>query len=175
MRRAPPRPFAKRGHDRAWPSKLRTRRSAPWRLVVEIGRAKKSCPDPARRWRAAWHRFPRHHAPAPNSTRYWAAASVASAVPSRAAASAQDALRTAPISKSGQAHATPAQAINSGSVKMRSDDGRPIEILLVEDSPSDTELTVEALPKGFVEVVNAVEQFWLTIVKLPPNGAGPKL
>jgi hypothetical protein len=58
---------------------------------------------------------------------------------------------------------------------MRPDDGRPIEILLVEDSPSDTELTVEALPKGFVEVVNAVEQFWLTIVKLPPNGTGPKL
>jgi CheY-like chemotaxis protein len=28
---------------------------------------------------------------------------------------------------------------------MNSDQGRPIEILLVEDSPSDTELTVEAL------------------------------
>ncbi len=29
-------------------------------------------------------------------------------------------------------------------------DGRPIEILLVEDSPSDTDLTVEALQKGKV-------------------------
>jgi chemotaxis family two-component system response regulator Rcp1 len=33
---------------------------------------------------------------------------------------------------------------------MKSDDGRPVEILLVEDSPSDTELTLEALSEGKV-------------------------
>ncbi|HEV2211188.1 MAG TPA: response regulator [Verrucomicrobiae bacterium] len=33
---------------------------------------------------------------------------------------------------------------------MKSDDGRPVEILLVEDSPSDTELTLEALREAKV-------------------------
>ncbi|MGH7969273.1 MAG: response regulator, partial [Limisphaerales bacterium] len=33
---------------------------------------------------------------------------------------------------------------------MKSDQGRPVEILLVEDSPSDTELTLEALREAKV-------------------------
>ncbi len=33
---------------------------------------------------------------------------------------------------------------------MKIDDGRPVEILLVEDSPSDTELTIEALREAKV-------------------------
>ncbi len=33
---------------------------------------------------------------------------------------------------------------------MKADEGRPVEILLVEDSPSDTELTVEALREAKV-------------------------
>jgi len=65
--------------------------------------------------------------------------------------------------------------------------GRPIEILLVEDSPSDAELTIEALREArvsnqlnancyiikpvnfqqFLEVVRTIESFWLTVVTLP--------
>jgi hypothetical protein len=68
----------------------------------------------------------------------------------------------------------------------------PIKILLVEDSPSDVRLTMEALrearlhnqidvaPDGeaaltnsvdldqFIRVVQSIQDFWLTIVKLPP-------
>ena len=46
--------------------------------------------------------------------------------------------------------------------------GRPIEILLVEDNPGDIRLTVEALREAKVRNnLHVVEDFWLTIVKLP--------
>ena len=49
----------------------------------------------------------------------------------------------------------------------------------MEDNPGDVRLTVEALKEAKVRnnlhvvedgVVKSIEDFWLTIVKLPPNG-----
>jgi len=59
--------------------------------------------------------------------------------------------------------------------------GAPVDILLVEDNPGDADLAREALEGSkirntllnlhqFLCVVKAIEDFWLTIVKLPPNG-----
>jgi hypothetical protein len=66
--------------------------------------------------------------------------------------------------------------------------GKKVEILLVEDNPGDVRLTMEALKDGkvlndlsvvgdgvvdfvqFANVIKSIEDFWLTIVKLPQNG-----
>ena len=61
----------------------------------------------------------------------------------------------------------------------------PIQVLLVEDNPVDVRLTQEAtrdakvsneiqdgrevLLDKFIEVVRSIEDFWLTIVWLPPR------
>jgi hypothetical protein len=63
----------------------------------------------------------------------------------------------------------------------------PIEILLVEDSPGDVNLTIEALRGArvansyvtkpvafdeFIAAIRSIEGFWLSIVRLPlPRGA----
>ncbi len=52
----------------------------------------------------------------------------------------------------------------------------PIQILLVEDNPGDVRLTREVLKDGrindqFVTVVRSIEEFWLSIVKLPGGEA----
>lgn len=45
--------------------------------------------------------------------------------------------------------------------------GRPIEILLAEDELGDVRFSKPVVPAPFLEVVRAIEDFWLCIVKLP--------
>jgi len=61
---------------------------------------------------------------------------------------------------------------------MNSDQGRPIEILLVEDSPSDTDLTVEALKdfkvRNHVNVVEDGVQAMLFLRRQGPYAQAPR-
>jgi len=46
-------------------------------------------------------------------------------------------------------------------------DAVPIEVLLVEDSPGDVRLTKPVDLDGFLRVVKSIDNFWLSVVKLP--------
>lgn len=70
-----------------------------------------------------------------------------------------------------------------------SGNGQPVEILLVEDNPSDVRLTVDVLEEGrlpnkvsvvgdgvdlerFIRVAHSIEDFWFPIVSLPVGQRG---